>query len=57
MPILGIILPINAPIEYWGESMAVSIMLIGFTRVTLLLHASWFVNTATLIWGFDPLDK
>uniref|UniRef100_A0A1B6C828 Fatty acid desaturase domain-containing protein n=1 Tax=Clastoptera arizonana TaxID=38151 RepID=A0A1B6C828_9HEMI len=57
MPVLGVIIPINAPIEYWGESMGMSIMVIGFLRVTLLLHASWFVNTATIVWGYDPLDK
>ncbi|XP_014252721.1 acyl-CoA desaturase 4 [Cimex lectularius] len=57
MPIFGLLLPINAPMEYWGESAAVSFFVIGFLRIVLILHASWFINSAFLVWGLDPSDR
>ncbi|CAH0391037.1 unnamed protein product [Bemisia tabaci] len=57
MPLFSILLPINAPVEYWGESILVSVFVVGFLRVTLCLHGAWMVNTAFLVWGLDPLNK
>ncbi|KAK9504997.1 hypothetical protein O3M35_009154 [Rhynocoris fuscipes] len=57
MPIIGILIPINFAIDYLGESALVAIFVIGFLRITLLLHASWLVESALLLWGLDPNDK
>lgn len=54
MPIFGMLLPVNFPVEYWGESILVSAYVVGFFRYCLALHMSWLVNSAILIWGLDP---
>lgn len=54
MPILAFLLPINAPVEYWGESILISVYVAGFFRYCLGLHMSWLVSSAVLIWGLDP---
>ncbi|XP_012276448.1 acyl-CoA Delta(11) desaturase [Orussus abietinus] len=55
--IVGLLLPINAPAEYWGESIANSVLILGFFRLAISLHMSWLVNSAMLIWGLSPGDK
>jgi stearoyl-CoA desaturase (delta-9 desaturase) len=57
MPVVSLLLPINAAVEYWGESLLVSVMVVGFLRIAILLQASWLINSATLLWGLDPMDK
>lgn len=57
MPIVSLLLPINAPVEYWNESVLVSIFVVGFLRITVLLHGAWLVMSAFIVWGLDPLDK
>ncbi|KAG8337745.1 acyl-CoA Delta-9 desaturase [Homalodisca vitripennis] len=57
MPIVGLLLPINAPVEYWGETVLVSLSLVGFLRLSVLWHAAWLVNSANILWGLDPLDR
>uniref|UniRef100_A0A6G1SJ94 Acyl-CoA Delta(11) desaturase n=1 Tax=Aceria tosichella TaxID=561515 RepID=A0A6G1SJ94_9ACAR len=54
MPIVAFLLPVNFPVEYWGESILVSVYVVGFFRYCLGLHMSWLVNSAILIWGLDP---
>lgn len=55
--IVGILLPINAPAEYWSESIGVTIFVIGFLRLAVLLNVSWLVNSAMLIWGLKSHEK
>ncbi|XP_054269585.1 acyl-CoA Delta12-desaturase-like [Macrosteles quadrilineatus] len=57
MPIVGLLLPINAPVEYWGESILVSVFVVGMLRIAVLWHASWLVNSANILWGLDPVDR
>lgn len=57
MPVFGIILPINACMEYWGESIWVAIFVIGVLRIVVLLNMSWLIHSGYIIWGLDPLDK
>lgn len=55
--LLGILLPINAPMEYWAESGFNAVFIVGFLRITLSLHMVWLINSANILWGLDPLDK
>ncbi|KAL0274796.1 UNVERIFIED_CONTAM: hypothetical protein PYX00_002835 [Menopon gallinae] len=57
MPILNLLLTINAPAEYWGEDLLVSFMVIMCLRIPVAFHASWLVNSARTIWGMVPNDR
>lgn len=56
-PVVFLLLPINAPVEYWGESIMNSVFILGFLRYAIVLHASWFINSGALVWGLKPGDK
>lgn len=55
--IVGLLLPINAPAEYWGESIKNTIFILGFFRLMVTANISWLVNSGILIWGLKPGDK
>lgn len=55
--ILGILLPVNAPIEYWDESFVNSWLVIGAARLVVATHISWLVNSAALVWGLKKGDR
>lgn len=57
MAILCLLLPINAPVEYWGEDMLSSLMILGLFRIPITLHAVWFINSARIIWELKPNDR
>lgn len=57
MPILCILLPWNAPAEYWKESIVVSLFVVIFLRCTVALHCSMLINTAVYIWGIAAGDN
>lgn len=54
MPILALLMPINAPVEYWGETIFNSVCVLGLLRYIVVLHAAWLVNSSLLIWGLLP---
>lgn len=56
-PVVGLLLPINAPAEYWGESIRNTIFILGFFRLAVLANISWLVNSAKLVWGLNAGDK
>lgn len=56
-PFLGLLLPMNAPAEYWEESIMNSIFILGFLRLAVSYQISCLVNSAMLIWGLKPGDK
>lgn len=57
MPIVCILLPINAPMEYWGDSMMYAFCVTGLLRYALTCHLAWLVHSAVHIWGLKPGDK
>lgn len=57
LAILGVLLPINAPVEYWGEDMLNSFMIMGLFRIPITLHAIWFINSARNVWELKPNDR
>lgn len=45
---------------YWlgGWPMAISMLVWGvFVRMTLVLHATWFINSVTHVWGYKTYDN
>lgn len=55
--VFGLLLPTNAPAEYWGESVKNSIFILCFLRLAITINAAWLVNSGMLIWGLKPGDK
>ncbi|CAH2076295.1 unnamed protein product, partial [Iphiclides podalirius] len=55
--VLFLLLPLNAPLEYWDDSVVSAVFVIGFLRYALVLHASWLVESGFCIWGLAPGDK
>nr|UEN71135.1 acyl-CoA delta(11) desaturase 5 [Glyphodes pyloalis] len=55
--ILFLLLPLNAPLEYWNESILSAVYVIGFLRYGLVLHASWLIESGICIWGLKPGEK
>ncbi|OAD56188.1 Acyl-CoA desaturase 1 [Eufriesea mexicana] len=51
--IFGLILPLNAPLEYWDESMTETILIAGLLRFAITANASWLVNSARLVWSLQ----
>lgn len=56
-PVVFFLLPLNAPLEYWGESMQCAIFAVMFVRYAIVMHASWLINSAALVWGLAGDDK
>nr|XP_037870189.1 acyl-CoA Delta(11) desaturase-like isoform X1 [Bombyx mori]XP_037870190.1 acyl-CoA Delta(11) desaturase-like isoform X1 [Bombyx mori] len=54
---LFLLLPLNAPLEYWEDSVLSSVFVIGFLRYFILLHASWLIESAICVWGLKPGEK
>lgn len=57
MPIVSILLPINIPVEYFGESLLVSVFIAGFLRIAVSLHCAWLIDSGIILWGLDPVDR
>ncbi|KAJ8730847.1 hypothetical protein PYW08_002260 [Mythimna loreyi] len=55
--VLFLLLPLNAPLEYWDDSVLSSVFVIGFLRYLVVLHASWLIESAICVWGLRPGEK
>ncbi|KAJ8919203.1 hypothetical protein NQ315_012191 [Exocentrus adspersus] len=55
--IFVLLLPINAPAEYWGESLYASLFIVGWLRYAFNLQLAWLIHSATNIWGLKPGEK
>lgn len=53
---LCFLVPTVVPWYFWGESLAVGYFVSGLLRYTLILHATWLVNSAAHMWGNRPYD-
>ena len=49
--------PTSVPWYLWGESLWVAYFIPALLRYTLVLNASWLVNSAAHMWGNRPYDK
>lgn len=50
-------LPINAPLEYWNDSVQSAIFVAFSLRYLIVLNVAWLVNSAHFIWGLDKRYK
>ncbi|KPJ12049.1 Acyl-CoA desaturase 1 [Papilio machaon] len=55
--VLFLLLPLNAPLEYWNDSVMSAVFVMGFLRYALVLHAAWLVESGFCIWGLKENDK
>jgi stearoyl-CoA desaturase (delta-9 desaturase) len=55
-PLMSYIVPGVVAHLCWGERLWTGILFTGFTRYTLLLHATWCINSLTHAYGGRPYD-
>nr|XP_057915267.1 stearoyl-CoA desaturase b [Doryrhamphus excisus] len=55
--ILCFLVPTLVPWYLWGESLLVGYLLPGLLRYTMVLNATWLVNSAAHMWGNRPYDR
>ncbi|XP_053613160.1 acyl-CoA Delta-9 desaturase [Plodia interpunctella] len=55
--VLFLLLPLNAPLEYWNDTILSAVFVIGFLRYGIVLHASWLVESGISVWGLKPGQK
>ena len=51
------VLPTLVPWYCWGETFVNSLFVSTFLRYTLVLNATWLVNSAAHLYGYRPYDK
>lgn len=51
------ILPTLVPCYCWGETFVNSLFVSTFLRYTVVLNATWLVNSAAHLYGYRPYDK
>ncbi|XP_058453885.1 acyl-CoA Delta-9 desaturase-like [Malaya genurostris] len=56
-PVMFVLLPINAPLEYWGDTVQAAIFVAFSLRYLLVLNVSWLINSAHFVWGLDKNHK
>jgi stearoyl-CoA desaturase (delta-9 desaturase) len=59
LPLVAIfcfLIPTLLPMKMWGESAFVAFYTCGLLRYSLLLHATWFINSAAHYFGYKPYD-
>ncbi|XP_028279992.1 stearoyl-CoA desaturase b [Parambassis ranga] len=54
---LCFLVPTLVPWYFWGESLVVAYFIPGLLRYTVVLNATWLVNSAAHMWGNRPYDK
>ncbi|KAJ8248422.1 hypothetical protein GJAV_G00241860 [Gymnothorax javanicus] len=50
-------IPMLVPWYFWGESLWVAYFVPGLLRYTIVLNATWLVNSAAHMWGNRPYDE
>lgn len=55
--IFFVLLPINAPLEYWDDSIQAALFVAFSLRYLIVLNVSWLITSAHIIWGLDKKHK
>lgn len=55
--VLFVLLPINAPLEYWDDSVQAALFVAFSLRYLIVINIAWLVNSAHFIWGLDKNKK
>ncbi|CAG5128450.1 unnamed protein product [Candidula unifasciata] len=51
------LMPTYVPVYFWGESAFIAFYVAAILRFTLVLNATWLVNSAAHMWGQRPYDE
>ncbi|KAG7249332.1 hypothetical protein CRUP_010726 [Coryphaenoides rupestris] len=54
--VMCFLVPMLVPWYLWGESLWVAYFVPALLRYTLVLNATWLVNSAAHMWGNRPYD-
>ena len=55
--VICVLLPINAPLEYWGDTVSAAIFVTFSLRYLIVLNVCWLINSAHFIWALDKSSK
>ncbi|XP_055676515.1 acyl-CoA Delta-9 desaturase [Lutzomyia longipalpis] len=55
--IFFVLLPINAPLEYWDDTVQAALFVAFSLRYMIVINVAWLVNSAHFIWGLDKNFK
>ncbi|XP_073816809.1 acyl-CoA Delta-9 desaturase [Musca autumnalis] len=55
--VLHVLLPVNSPLEYWGDSLTASIVVAFSLRYMIVLNVCWLINSAHFVWALDKSFK
>lgn len=55
--VLFVLLPINAPLEYWNDSLQAALFVAFSLRYFIVLNMAWLVNSAHFIWALNKDHK
>ncbi|XP_059612480.1 acyl-CoA Delta-9 desaturase [Phlebotomus argentipes] len=55
--IFFVLLPINAPLEYWNDTVQAALFVAFSLRYMIVINVAWLVNSAHFIWGLDKNFK
>ncbi|XP_049614785.1 acyl-CoA desaturase [Syngnathus scovelli] len=55
--VMCFLVPMFVPWYFWGESLWVAYFVPALLRYTLVLNATWLVNSAAHMWGNRPYDQ
>ena len=50
-------LPINAPLEYWNDTIQAAIFVVFSLRYLIVINAAWLINSAHFIWCLEKNFK
>ena len=48
-----VLLPINAPLEYWDDTVQAALFVAFSLRYIIVINIAWLVNSAHLLWGLN----
>lgn len=57
MLIFCFVIPTFVPMYFWGETFKNSLLVPGFFRYIVVLHASWLIASYAHSFGVKPFDK
>jgi stearoyl-CoA desaturase (Delta-9 desaturase) len=55
--VLFTLLPINAPLEYWNDTVPAAIFVVFSMRYLITITFAWLIPSAHFIWGLDKNQK
>ncbi|KAJ3641788.1 hypothetical protein Zmor_028266 [Zophobas morio] len=55
--IFTLLLPINAPVEYWGDTILSSVFVVGWLRFAVTYHLSLLIHSGLNVFDFNFLDR